>query len=159
MREVSPREVKPLAQGHTAFQSERTKSRDHNSHPLAFYAAGSQTRIIALLAYNRNPTMKVLRSEIPPLDILGSLSALIFELGTTIILLELRLSCWWLVLLFAICLMACRNGRMGEWFGQIVLWSVLNEILFTRYTSLLLMCSSLISSHLRAGSLGEKKIN
>ena len=160
VREVSPGEVKQLAQGHTAFQSERTESRGHISNPHLVFDIGWITNMDHCPAGLHQKPSHGSSTKWNSTSGRTWFSLLIniwlghhsYPSGVTFIM---------LVTCCSLCHLpgACRNQRMGEWFGQIVLWSVLNEILFTRYTSLLLMCSSLISSHLRAGSLGEKKIN
>lgn len=113
-------------------------------HPL-----NHKHRSLHLLACIKNPTMKVPRSELLPLGTFSSLSPLIFDVGS-------QSFCWSHVseaggcCSLHVCLMLWKSGEGMVW--QIVLCSVLNECLFTGYTSLHLMCSSLISSHLRAGS-------
>lgn len=76
-REVNPREVKQCAQGHTAFQSERTKPRDCSYKPPALVIAGSQAWMAALRSPSETHCKRSKEWSSPP-DIFGLLSSLIF---------------------------------------------------------------------------------
>lgn len=125
MRKVSPREVKQLGQGHTAFQSERTKSRDHIAKPLALDVSWLTNTDRCPAGLHQKPNCKSSKTwNSTPVHISFSLLVNIW-LGRPSCSLALCSSRWWLVL-FTVCL------TLAEIRGWGVIWVNIPLICFKR---------------------------
>lgn len=155
-KEVNLREVKQCAQGHTAFQSERTKPGDCLWKPPALDIAESQTGMAALPSPSETHCKRSNEWNSAPGHTWFALLINIWSAPQLLLWSYVYQARDLFFLPSAECFQKPEAGEVTWVHCPLIVW---NDILFTRYTSLLLMCSSLISSHLRPGSLGEKKIN
>lgn len=136
MSKMHPREVKQLAQGHTAFQREPSLETLY-SKLLALDVDWLTNTDHCPAGLHQKPNWKIPRSEILPLDVF------VFFLLINIWLRHHSCSFGVMFIILVTCCSlchqpdACRNQRMEEWLGEIFLWSVFkwNPIYKIHFTS------------------------